>query len=270
MVTAKKYIESGAIEACILGLADEKDLALLQQMEEMYPEVKEARKTLEKKLSATNKLTLPTPAQTQVKLMEALQREAKESGNQPSAFTNQVDDGETDIEKIRIQLRWSRRLLIVASALFVGSAVLSLFLYRSADHFKIRNTELLLQQNALVAKKNALDATVAVIKNPFNKQVALHSTAKEALTVATVFWDTNTKDVYLFNNQLPAPANGKQYQLWAMVDGKLQSAGILSWQEDGTVAKMSNVPHAESFAISLEQEGGSSEPNPNTLIAIGK
>jgi hypothetical protein len=213
---------------------------------------------------------LPTPAQTQVKIMEALQREAKESGNQPLAFPKQSDDDETEVERIRMYFTWSKRVLVVVTALLLVSVVLSLFLYRRADHLKIRNTELLVQQNALVAKKNALDATVAVIKNPFNKQVSLHSTAKEALTVATVFWDTNTKDVYLFNNQLPAPANGKQYQLWAMVDGKLQSAGILSWQEDGTVAKMSNVPHAESFAISLEQEGGSSEPNQNTLIATGK
>ena len=43
-----------------------------------------------------------------------------------------------------------------------------------------------------------------------------------------------SKDVYLLVNHLPKPVPDKQYQLWAIVDGKPVDAGIFDMAE-GTV-----------------------------------
>ena len=85
---------------------------------------------------------------------------------------------------------------------------------------------------------------------------------------ATVFWNTKNRDVYLMVNKLPEPTTGKQYQLWAMIDGKPVDAGLLS-PRCTSVCKMKNIPRAEAFAITLEKEGGSAVPNLRTLFVIG-
>ena len=50
--------------------------------------------------------------------------------------------------------------------------------------------------------------------------------APQSLT--TVYWNKQTKDVFLLVNALPKAAAGKQYQLWAIVDGVPVDAGMLN------------------------------------------
>jgi anti-sigma-K factor RskA len=85
---------------------------------------------------------------------------------------------------------------------------------------------------------------------------------------ATVFWNTKNKDVYVMVNKLPEPKTGKQYQLWAMVDGKPVDAGVLN-PSCSSVCKMKNIPKAEAFAITLEKEGGSPVPNLKAIYVMG-
>ena len=47
-----EYISSGAIEACVMGLADEQDWKELDQMAKLYPEVRAYREKLEKEQEA--------------------------------------------------------------------------------------------------------------------------------------------------------------------------------------------------------------------------
>ncbi len=42
---------------------------------------------------------------------------------------------------------------------------------------------------------------------------------------ATVYWNTVSKDVYVLQNSMPKAPSGKQYQLWAIVNGKPVDAG---------------------------------------------
>jgi hypothetical protein len=61
--------------------------------------------------------------------------------------------------------------------------------------------------------------------------------------------------VYLSSVKLPVAPEGKQYQLWAIVDGKPVDAGLLDNPE--TFEKMKSLGNAQAFAISLEAKGGS-------------
>jgi anti-sigma-K factor RskA len=86
-------------------------------------------------------------------------------------------------------------------------------------------------------------------------------------SLTTVFWNKNTKDVYLLANKLPQAAEGKQYQLWALVDGKPVNAGLL--EDCNGVCKLKNIPKAQAFAITLEDKGGSATPHLDQLYVIG-
>ena len=85
---------------------------------------------------------------------------------------------------------------------------------------------------------------------------------------ATVFWNNKTKDVYLLANKLPKAPSDKQYQLWALVDGKPVDAGMLGVDCNG-VCKVKNVLNAQMFAITLEKKGGSPTPDLTQLQVIG-
>ena len=58
-----------------------------------------------------------------------------------------------------------------------------------------------------------------------------------------------------------------QYQLWAMIDGKPVSLGMINMQE---MQIMKSTPRAEAFGVTLEKEGGASEPNMDELRVFRK
>ena len=70
-------------------------------------------------------------------------------------------------------------------------------------------------------------------------------------------------------NKMPQPSQGKQYQLWALVDGKPVDAGMVD-ANCTTVCKMKNIPKAQAFAITLEKAGGSPSPTMEAMYVFGK
>jgi len=72
------------------------------------------------------------------------------------------------------------------------------------------------------------------------------------------------RDLAVLNFDLPAPATGKTYQAWSIIDGKPVSLGVLS-QNSGTVTFAANMDKASAVAISIEPLGGSPTP---TQVAI--
>ncbi len=81
----------------------------------------------------------------------------------------------------------------------------------------------------------------------------------------------NTGDVYVDPSNLPAVPAGKQYQLWAIVDGKPISGGMIS-TEKGIyhIQKMKSFGKADAFAITLEKAGGSPAPTMDEMYVISK
>jgi anti-sigma-K factor RskA len=118
-------------------------------------------------------------------------------------------------------------------------------------------------------KLNDYQTNFEHIRNPRMKAVKLPGVPSNPSSMCTVYWDTQTKDVYLMVNNLPKPAPDMQYQLWAMVDGKPVDAGMLDMDTGQMVVKMKNIPIAQAFAITLEKKGGSPTPDMNAMYVMG-
>jgi len=269
-MNALEYINSGAIETCLLGLADEQDIEMLEQMEKQFPEVKAARIKAEDQLEQNApQLVFATPEKTKQKVLERLQEEMLLVLQQEEAEEHAATS--PDFKAAPKPIRWFRTALAASFLLLMGSVLLNFYYFSQYKKANTRYSEIQTQQAALLNKKDAMEATLAMVKDPAMKHVALATVGQNsATTIATVYWDKNSKDVYLMANNLAAPATGKQYQLWAQVDGKMVDAGMLSWNDDGILVKMHNVPRAEAFAISLEKEGGSTNPTLSEVVALGK
>ena len=100
---------------------------------------------------------------------------------------------------------------------------------------------------------------------------SLQGTAVSPTSFANIYWDTTTKDVYLLVNNMPTPANNKQYQLWALLNGNPVDLGVIDtsvWQEK-LLVKMKGVQDAQAFAITLEPKGGSPSPTMDAMYVVG-
>ncbi len=91
-----------------------------------------------------------------------------------------------------------------------------------------------------------------------------------------VVWDPARRQGELFVARLKPPANGHDYQLWAVEEGRKDtvSAGVVHVDGEGR-ARVGFTPAGDSgetvraFALSLEQAGGS-EKNQGPILLLGK
>lgn len=262
----KAYIESGVIESYVLGIAESQEAAELEHMVRQYPSVSEAIAGFEASLerSAMSGAIKP-PARIKEQLLTSLADDFSKTGSGSPAVV------------IPMAQR-SRMASYVAAAsiiLLLISAALNVYFYDKFQSTSSAYQALLIQKNSLLAENQnsqarALDLyqSMQMMSDPAVTKVSMPGIKGKENNLVTVFWDTRSKDVYLLANKLPQAATGKQYQLWAIVDGKPVDAGMLG--TCASLCKMKNIPKASMFAITLEQAGGSAVPHLDQMYVAGK
>jgi len=268
------YIESGVIESYVLGLASAEEAAELEALAAQYAEIKSAVNEFEILIQKTiTEEGIAPPVELKQQIMNALADEFEQPKviAMPAANTGKSNnEGQTKVVQITTPGAW-RTIAVAASVLFVVSAGLNYYYYNNYKAATNSYEALLENQKNLQAfetKYNSLQSTINILQDSAMHVVKMQGAKEKAGDIATVYWDTRTKDVYLLANKMPPAPAGKQYQLWAIVDGKPVDAGLMS-DCDG-VCKMKNIPAAQAFAITLEDAGGSPTPHLDQLFVIGK
>lgn len=82
-----------------------------------------------------------------------------------------------------------------------------------------------------------------------------------------IYWCSIKKDLSVSPGNLPHPPTGMQYQLWAMVNEKPVSIGLMNMEE---LQSMNKTYHAEAFLVTLEKEGGAAAPSMDQLKVFRK
>lgn len=266
------YIQSGIIESYVLGLASAEEIDELESLVQQYPEVMQAISNfsvlLEQKAFENS---IKPPSDVKSKIVAAIKNE--ESLAPVISLPADVSTG------LNVPSRGFRlwRMLAAASViLFIASACLNFYLYnrynqKNADYQALLTERNTLQANNQIYRTNLLQWQKAaeVMSDPAMAVIKMPGTPGKEQNLATVYWNTINKDVYVMANRLPQPAKGKQFQLWALVDGQPVDAGLLDPVCQGA-CKMKNVPKAQAFAITLENEGGSPTPTMKEMFVLGK
>ncbi len=267
------YIQTGIIESYVLGLASAEEVIEVEKLRLQHPEVQntidEFSALLQKQASEN---AIAPPADVKSKIMAAIAEDEKETRISPLL---PLKDSDTIINEPVRSLRLWRFAAAASIILFIASAITNIYLY---NRYSERNTAyqaLLTERNSLVANNHIYQtsmqewqAALDVLHDPKMAMIKL-ADVKGQKNLATVFWDRNNKDVYMVANVLPKAKAGKQYQLWALVNGKPVDAGMIDLRCIG-VCKMKTIPQAEAFAITLEKEGGSPAPTMEELYVMGK
>ncbi len=267
-MNTKEYIESGIIESYILGLTDAIESAELERLCREYPDVKHALNSFEAALEREALLnsTSPPPA-SKAKLFELLNDEFVHP-----VFMTPPSKQTKKAFSIQPFLKYIAAASIV---LLLGSSAMNLYFYTKLSDNSEKYQAILLEKSGLelnnkLFQAKALDLfkSMQMMTDPAMVKVSLPGMPGKEKNHATIFWDTKSKDVYILPNQLPNPAPGKQYQLWAMVDGKPVDAGMIG--DCVGLCKMKNIPKASMFALTLEKTGGNSIPTMSEMYLAGK
>ncbi len=76
-----------------------------------------------------------------------------------------------------------------------------------------------------------------------------------------------THELFLQKNHLPILEHGKQFQLWAVIDGLPVNVGLVPKDTGEDFIRMNRTKNASAFMITIEPEGGSEFPDFKSEIA---
>lgn len=246
----QEYISSGIIESYVLGLASAEERVEVESMCRQYPEILEARIAFE---SAIEKQAMENAVDQPGELKEKIITTALASSKVVSLSNAPVK-----------KANWLKYAAAASVLLLAGSLYWNITLYN-------QNKQLQNSYENTVAKLNDMEEQVRMISlNPHVKMAAMKGMDASPNSYATVYWDTTSKDVYLLVNNLPAPPTDKQYQLWALLNGKPIDMGMIENEffidEKKLLLKMKNASEAQAFAITLEKKGGNPTPEGDMYV----
>lgn len=273
----KEYIASDILDRYVLGTFSEQEKKEVACMSHIYPEIKTALDELQESVNnyVTSYEKVP-PAALKEKVMAKIVSLNKENKN--SAKIVSLPDTATAPSSAKTYM-W----LAAASVLLF---MLTAFLYADirsklnasqnetlalADQLQQTKESSTKQITDLNAKNQLIAESITLFNNPENKIIKMAGIEKKAPAAhATICWNTKTKEVYVGFSNLPAPPADKQYQLWAIANGKPVDLGVIAKTNDATsLQKMKLTETAQAFAVTLEKNGGNPSPTLDEMYAVG-
>ena len=267
----KSYIESGIIESYVLGLTTAAETAEVEAMANEHSEIKQAILDFEILLENQANTDLIQPnASVKTNLNKILFTPNLSEKNITSSQFNKVNT--TPVHRINL----SRYIAAAAIILLVISTCLNFYFYSGFKSSTDKYEALLTERNTLQAnnaayktKLDEINQSLEMMEDPHMIKIQMNGVKGKEENIATVYWDTRTKEVYVLPNKMDKVPEGKQYQLWAIINGKPVDAGMVGFDCAG-LCKMKVINHAEAFAITLEKQGGSPTPTLSDMVVIGK
>lgn len=272
----KDIISSGLLELYITGVSSPEETQQVEHWVAQYPQVKSALEELQDVMESYVMAEAIQPDESlkekimgKIRLGETVNASAIHkplSAIVKPIITAQVpaDLQETKVYSLPSYFRWAAAACI---AILIGSL---LFGYTFYTRYRDTSRDLQTAQNELQKQQQVSDAMgkdMSVMDDKNAMPVVLNGTEKSPDALAKIFWMKNTGDVYVDPTYLPQAPSGMQYQLWAIVDGKPQDAGMIS-TEKGIyhIQKMKTFGKAQAFAITLEKAGGNPTPKGDMIV----
>lgn len=261
-MTAQEYIQSGAIESYILGMADDAEARELEQMRAQYPEVNEAFVRFEAELEANClAAAIAPPDESKNKIMAAIG-----ISEAPAAPAAKV------VEMPKRKSQWMQYAAAACIAIMLGSVFMNVMLMGRIKSMNSEIGELKIAANK-IDSQNTFEAQYAFMRDPGIMPVAMYGTPEHKVCNSSLYWDKQTGKAYIVIHHLFPQSDDKDYQLWAIVEGNPNpvSIGVFRPGDKMKPLIMSNVPEKTSvFAVTLEKKGGSEKPTLDQMYLKGQ
>lgn len=253
----QSFIQSGLLEAYVLGQCTAEERALVERMVAEHAEARAELAAVEKAVEgyAAANAVLP-PAWMKGRILERIENEAVPPAALPvsSNFSLRIF-----------------QLLTLAFALLAG------FFFFQKNNLNAEKTtmekraaELQKQIDACAGQeklREKLQIVNNLLRNRDTRAVPL-ADGDDGNFTAVAYLHTESCQVALDLNSLPEPEPGKFFQLWSIVDGKPVSMGMVDLQAAGGWQLIACQQNAIALAISQENNPGGN-PAPTEVFMMG-
>jgi hypothetical protein len=278
-----EYISSGILEQYITGTTSAQETQEVACMSHIYPEIYAELEAIQASLEAlAQEEAVKPPAHLKDNIFAAIAALDKNDGaiknsdaasNSTSSLNNEASPSESTKPALTFT-KSNTGYRTAAAILFLVSGGLGYLLYnanKSANDF---------EKDLALVKKEIADSK-SIVQNKQTEISFLKNKAYQAITMAgvptkdttykaNIYFNKTAQEVYVSLDNLPKPTAGKQYQLWAIADGKPVDLGMIdSTHENSVMQKMKGIKNAQAFAITLEKEGGVPSPTMTEMYVMG-
>lgn len=244
----EQFLNSGLLEQFVLGLTSPEEDQIVQENLDRFPEL-------------SNEL---------IDLHQAMEQYALQHSIPPpkSQYSAQAIDYPVHRSDNDYRFNWT----MLASILL---ACLSFYLFRSNQQQQKEILQVEAEHAALKtycqASQDKAQAQLLIldkVHHPHTESIVLAGTAIAPAHFAVAHWNPTLKEGWIDPAKLPILPPGKQYQIWADINGEMVSVGLIppNSRELISVAYLLNT---ESINITEEELGGAEHPNVSLLMANG-
>ncbi len=255
----EEYISSGVLEAYALGDLSAAERSAVERNLAQYPELRK-------------ELALIEETQEELLMKNAIQPRTSIKAE----LLNKLDFKNPEGKVVSIA---STAWKYATAASIVLALITSYMAYEYYGRWKASEDNLttLIAQNRQMAQDyntvnqrlDKIESDLRVTDNPsFTRVVMKHPDPKANASMAYVYWNEQTKEVYLSIQDMKQLAQENQYQLWAMIDGKPVDAGVFDIDTNGLI-RMKDMTGAGAFAVTIEPRGGRPTPSLDKIQIIG-
>jgi len=265
-VNVNEIIESGRLEEYVLGILPDKEAEEITRLCAAHPEIKAAVESIEHTLMAS--FSTPVNPDWKQDILGSIQDDSVKTESPKS---------EPVIVPITSAPPIQSKKWFWAAASFAGLLVLSaaanIMLLTQNQSLGRELTDVKVKLQAETEEKAVFAASLQESQQNYSRlfdteftRIEMAGTPAFKEQNSTLFWNGKTGEVIWDGTSLPELSADKQYQLWAIVDGKPVSGGVFNADNP---ARMADAFAAQAFAVTIEPAGGSESPSLDQMVVLG-
>lgn len=268
-MNVEQIISSGLLEGYVLGMTTEEESRLVRDMCARHPELLKEIELIEESLAGLSTQQTP-PLRSGLKDRIASQLTFNEEKPEPAVIPlNAPSPGTTNVNGYRLAIAASVALIIACGIyIYTLQNRISDVENRLADASSAK-TMMAVEMKTKEEAMEKMTADFRIVSDPGMKAIPLSGMNSLASKSAMVHWNPSSHELYFNANALPPSPGDRQYQLWAIVDGKPVDAGVIELENGIAFQKMKLIAGAKAFAVTIEKMGGSESPTLDTMCLLG-
>jgi len=260
----QKYIASGILEQYVLGNLTAVECGEVEQYALEYPEIGKEIEAIEEALELYAQANaVQPPADLEPSILDKLKDKIPQSAAMPQ----------------KAEGRLIKLPTVLAIAASLAALVWGISQYQQRSETEGELAELQTQYEQLqtncteqLQQKEKLEAWFAFLKDKNTSAVEMKGLPdKQQGAVAIVYQNDNQNKSYLEVVDMPEVPAGKQYQLWAIVDGQPVDMGVfdVAITPDTAFLEVPFIANVQAYAVTVEKTGGSPAPTLEEMVVIG-
>jgi len=263
-VNVEAYISSGILESYAQGELSEQERLEVENNLRAYPELRKELSMIEDVQEA-----LLQKAAQQPRASVKLDLFAKIDAGLPVTKVVPLPVTTTSATNWKLAVAAAVTIALISSYLAYDYRDKWIKTQGSLTQLIAQNQRVAQDYNQVNQRLNQLETDLNILNNPAFERIVMTGRPNTPNALASVYWNKSSQEVYLSIQDMKTLTAEKQYQLWAIIDGKPVDAGVFDGSFTGLL-KMKNITSgASTFAVTIEPKGGSKTPSLETMQVAG-